>query len=587
MAGGVSSAGGGAGAPPSLARQLAAFAWLRWRQTANSVGRGRRGALQRLAAVGELAGKVILWSTAGFGALALAVGGAFAGLALARGGDARSGVLLVLRVGLGVFTAALFFFPAFQAMSRGGYGRTRLLLLPIAPRRLHALEVGAHLADPWLLLIVPALAVLGFAVTVTAGAGGLVALAAGALLLLVLALISSVASFGLELLVRNRRRAEWVFLAFMCLWIAGALLPGLQQSRHGARRPREAPAAARAAGPSPSLENLERFPAWLQVLPSEAYSRAVARASGGRTGAALASLLVLALLAWIAFRISFGLWRRLLASPATSSARGGVRAVSRPFRLPGLPAAASVVAWAQLRTYLRTLPGRLGLVSSPIALLAMTFMLRSSASRAPGLERFGLGLGAALALGSAVLANLSLQPLSLNLFAVDGPGFSLAVVSPLARRDLVLGKASAEVLLATGMTLLGSGVVMTLEPGALPFWPAVVVTGVALSAFLAPVHSWISMFFPKAVDLGRLGRQAQPNQLGAFAGLLATAVAVPAAALPGALAFVLTRSVVTATAVELVWAVLALVASRFLLTLAARTLALREEAIYLALAEGS
>ncbi len=186
-----------------------------------------------------------------------------------------------------------------------------------------------------------------------------------------------------------------------------------------------------------------------------------------------------------------------------------------------------------------------------------------------------------------MLAHLSLQSLSLNLFAVDGAGFSLALVSPLSRRDLVLGKAAAEGLLTTGLALLASGVVMTLEPAALPFWPAILLAGVALSALLAPLHAWISMFFPKAVDLGRLGKQAQPNQLAGLAGLFATAFAVPIAVGPGLLAFVVTRRLWLATGVELAWAALALVAARFLLGLAARTLASREEAIYLALAEGS
>ncbi len=612
MAGHVTA---GAGGPdrgsPTLRSQLATFAWLRWRQTANSVGRGRRGALQRLAAVGELAGKIILVSMAGAGALGLAVGAVFAGLALAREGDARSAVLLVLRVGLAIFTLTLFFFPALRAMNRGNYGRTRLLLLPIAPRRLHALEVGAHLADPWLLLIVPALGTLGLAVAWTSGLGGLVALAAGVLFLLVLTLLSSVASFGLELLLRDRRRAEWVLLVVMCLWVVGAMTPGLQQSRHqprpsgskatseAAHRAKPAPeappagraersapgSAARAAGSK--LDALERFPVWLQVVPSEAYARAVARGSAGRSGAALASLLALALIAFVVFRLSFGLWRRLLASPAGSSARAGARAAARPLHLPGLSPGAAVVAWAQVRTYLRTLPGRLSVVTLPVVLLALIFMLRGSASRIAGLERLGFGAGAALALGSAVFANLSLQSLSLNLFAIDGPGFSLSVLSPLSRRDLVLGKAAAEGLLATGLTILGSGVVMTLEPAALPFWPAILLAGVAISALLAPLHAWISMFFPKAVDLGRLGKQAQPNQLANLVGLVATAVSVPAATLPAIVVFAFTRSVLAATAAELVWAALALAVSRALLGLAARTLAGREEAIYLALAEGT
>jgi hypothetical protein len=209
------------------------------------------------------------------------------------------------------------------------------------------------------------------------------------------------------------------------------------------------------------------------------------------------------------------------------------------------------------------------------------------------LARFALGertlgaawTGVALAVGGAALALLSLQSFAFNQYAVDGAGFSLELLAPLPRRELVLGKWAAGAVLALALTVLTTGVVVSLEPAALPFWPAILLAAFGAYALLAPVASWVSMLLPKAVDLGRLGRAAQPNQLAVLLGTLVTPLTMLPAIVVGATAFAATGSVLALTAAEAVWAALALLLSRLLLAPVCATLARREEAIHLALLE--
>jgi hypothetical protein len=93
------------------------------------------------------------------------------------------------------------------------------------------------------------------------------------------------------------------------------------------------------------------------------------------------------------------------------------------------------------------------------------------------------------------------------------------------------------------------------------------------------------MHLPKAVDLARLGKASQPNQLAVLLGMVAAAIGLmPALAVAGTV-LLMTGSVVAATAALAVWTAVAAVAARYGLRAAARALADREEAIYLAILE--
>ncbi len=618
MAGGVTGAGS-AGAAGTIAL-LRTFVWLRWRVLVNGLTARRRSAWQRLGKIGELVARgLVLFGVAG-GAVALAVLAGFLPWSLAgastettaSGFTRADGLLLVVRLSLGLLVLMILLVPAIQGLSGGGLPRTRLLLSPIRRRTLHAMEVAAHLGDPWLLALVPALLVAGVASVAVAGVGGLVVLAAGVLFVLAVAALSAAVTFGITLVLRDRRRAEAMALAVMLLWTTVALLPSwLQHNREERLAERETVAesssgetAEPAVDPEPPLDR-ERAardarrerrllamldpPAALQLVPSEAYARALGLAVAGRPAAALVPTGVLAATALVLFGLSRLLWGRLLGSPAVSGRRRGAAALPRPPRFPGLSDAASVVAWGQLRGLSRTLAGRLALLVAPIMTLVLASMLGGDlADMAPGGRPLGAtGSAAILGAGAVGLSMLSVQNLLVNLFALDGPGFTLSALSPISGRDHVVGKWVAIGVVAAGLVVLTTGMVVALKPAAIHFWPALLLGGFGVYCALAPVGGWLSVLLPKAVDLGRLGKAAQPNQLAVLVGMATSVVVLSIPLLGGFLVYVLTRSVLAVTLAEAVWLLAALVLDRLLLGSLARTFAERREAIFLALHESS
>jgi hypothetical protein len=610
-------------APADGLSLLRAFVWLRWRTLANSLTARRRTTWQRLGAVAEVVGRGLVALVV----LGLSLGGVAFGLILpallvrmsaetTESGLTRAdGLLLVVRVLLAFFLLIVLLVPAIQGLLGSGLPRARLLLLPIRLRLLHAVETAAHLADPWVLPLVPALLAVAAGAAWVAGAGGLVVLAAGLLLVLAVAALSATVTFGVGLLLRDRRRAEALALVVMLLWITVALLPSwidrrlddeaaTQETAAGAEAPSAAadPGSTAAepgpagADPGPAVADpgddrvfraLADPPAAVWLIPSEAYARALGLAVLGRPAAALGPTAVLALTGLLLYGLSRLLWRRLLASPAASGGRRGPAELPRPFRVPGLSAAASAVAWGQLVSVVRTLAGRLGLLVAPVLTVMLGTVLRSEVGEMASIGRaMGSTGGVVLGAGAVALAMLSMQTFLVNQFALDGPGFVLTSLAPADPRDVVLGKWVAWAGLAGGLTLVTTGVVMILAPEVLPWWPALLLGGVGVFVVLALVGTWLSLAFPKAVDLNRLGRDARPNQLAMLLIMLATGVAVGLPFLVGGLVWAITGSRVAVTAVAALWTAAALLLARFLLGPVARALAARREGIYLALQEG-
>lgn len=611
MAGGVTGAGADTSRVAGTLRLLRTFVWLRWRVLVNGLTARRRSAWQRLGRIGELVARIVVLLGVAGGAVTLAVLAGFLPWSLVRmstettasGFTGADALLLAVRFGLGFFLLMILLVPAIQGVARGGMPRTRLLLSPIRRRTLHAMEVAAHLGDPWLLALVPALLVVGVAAAAVAGVGGLVVLAAGVLFVLAVATLSASVTFGVTLVLRDRRRAEALALVLMLLWTLVALLPGwLQSNREERLAARETTAATAPEEPALDGERAERDarrerrllalldpPAALQLVPSEAYARAVGLAVLGRPAAALVPTGVLAATALGLFGLSRLLWRRLLGSPASSGGRRGAAALPRPPRLPGLSDAASVVAWGQLRGLSRTLAGRLALLVAPVMTVLLAGMLGGDlADLAPGGRPLGATASATvLGAGAVGLSMLSVQNLLVNLFALDGPGFTLSALSPIPARDHVLGKWVAIGVLAAGLIVLTTGIVIALAPEAIAYWPALLLGGLGVYCALAPAGGWLSVLLPKAVDLGRLGKAAQPNHLAVLVGMATSVVALSVPLVVGFLVFAFTRSVLAVTLAEALWLLAALALARLLLGSLARALGERREAIFLALHESS
>lgn len=592
-------------------RLLRAFLWLRWRTLANSLGAGGRRTLgARLRAWGEVAVKVLLALFLAVAALGLAAGAVFAGPALLGGGEGRGVALLVVRLVLAALVVSLLFFSVFQA-ARGGVSRaTRLLLLPVSRRRLHGLELAASLGDPWLLAVVPALLLLALGTAVLRPAGAAALLLATALLLALLAVLSATASFAVQLLLRERRRAEWVTLVVFVVWMALAVLPSLFEDRLDGDEPAaDTPAAATqgAVGPdgdeaeeadeddedeAPRGERLARragtFPLPLQPVPTEAYALVLARASAPDGAApdrwsAWQGVAVLAVEVALLYALSLALWRRLLADPAGGSSSR--RAAGPPLPTlapPGLTPAATAVAWALVRGVWRTLQGRLALVMPSLTLPVFAIVFRPEGGEAA----LPVSTPALLALAAVALALLGQQAVMLNQFGVDGTGLSLELLAPLPARDLVLGKAAGGAVLTLASLLPALLVVAAFNPRApLLLWPAAVLAAVAGYALFAPLAAWVSVLLPKAVDLGKIGREGQAHQGAALAGMACLGMVLSPVAAVGLAALALWRSPLLLLVAESGLAAVSCLVSVPLLHLAAGYLDQRRERLFLTVAE--
>ena len=172
---------------------------------------------------------------------------------------------------------------------------------------------------------------------------------------------------------------------------------------------------------------------WTLALPSEAYVRALAMATSGRPGQAWSAVAVLMLEALALFGLSGVFWRHLTGGTASSSGRRGP---GRAVRVPELPLVAppvAALAWAELKTALRTLPGRMALVSPLVMGLVFVFLIGSDWSFSPGgraRRRAGRPVGSAGPAGAIDLAGAVLAAGGLR----HGPAGDPAAVGQPARR---------------------------------------------------------------------------------------------------------------------------------------------------------
>lgn len=603
---------------------LGTFLWLRWRMLIGGLSARRRSGWRLASAWAEVGGTIFLWVSSLGGALALGVAALVAARALAVGGEGRGAVLIVARVLLGAATAGFILFPAMRGARTGAGGRVRLQLLPIHRRSLHLLEVASCLADPWLILVVPALLVLGPALSLGVfGAasdrvGGAIVLAAGLALCATLVVLSATASLGVELLFRSRRRAEVTALVVSLVFIVVSMVPAVinrqgerasrgtlgrepssAQTRPGPLEPPpigpRSPAHDTAGRPGPvDLDRVMTPGPWTLALPSEAYVRALAMATSGRPGQAWSAVAVLMLEALALFGLSGVFWRHLTGGTASSSGRRGSGRAARVPEVPLVSPPVAALAWAELKTALRTLAGRMALLSPLVMGLVFVFLFGSSWTVTLG--GFASGLGGAGGPGGAVdvagallvavvcaMGLLTTQPLSINQLAADGAGLVMALQAPLRGEELVRGKALGLGLLAVLTTVPASLLVVVLRPGVLPLWPAVLLIAASAACLVAPVFAALSALLPKAVDLNRFGRDSRPHQLAGLLGLPATAIAfLPGLAL-GAGVYAWSRSTLALVAAEAAWLVVAIVVARLALRLVGRLVDARRDDVYLAL----
>jgi len=532
-----------------------AFVWMRFRVMVNSLERtGARDTLERFSVAIEKLGPIIALVLLIPSSVALFVLGIVAGLAIAEGGSVIP--LMIVRYFLLLVLFLTLIGPIILPLRDTG-SIVRYLLLPIRKLELYLAQMAGGLADPWILLVIP-VALLGIPIGLAAGlkpVAAVIALAAAVALLLFLIGIASLASSVIHLLLRDRRRGDVVMLIVVFLIPMLGVLPQFlineERGPGGRRLTRE---ERRALPPSPTARAVLRLAPY---LPSEMYRRTAAEAVDRPIEAAI-PLAELAGVAFLAQAAAFAAYRRVLDMPVSLGMRragsfGGLwdRVV------PGLSPAASAVAFTQLRLALRTPRGR----ASMITPLLMPLFLGAVFSRRgnltiPGIEgEPGLAI-AAMGVFTSILAML---PIVMNQFAIDRAGFTRQMLSPIAIRELLVGKAVGNALIsalpATICYVLALAVFRTGHP---MLWLALVLAGISTYAVMAPISAALSAVFPKSVDLNSIGNSSNAHQAAGLLGMVAFVVSAAIPALLTLTALGVLHRIELVPVFLFVWAVVAL-----------------------------
>jgi len=481
---------------------------------------GSRDALERFSIAIEKLGPILAAILLIPSSLAIAGLGAAAGYALAQ--QATHSILFeVCRYLLLAVTALAIVGPLFLPAA----DRTnpiRLLLLPIPRSVLYVAQSSSAFGDPWNLLALPLLTCL--AAGMLAGGeplGALLSLAAGLVFIVIVVGLASLATSVLHLLVRDRRRGELIALLFIIIIPVVSMLPAMLDP--GSRRSRGGAAQPHTAVPSWLSATATRA---LAVVPSQIYIAATGNAAARRYPAAAAQIGMLATMALVLHGLGAAAFKRVLDSPGSSGARrGGSMPGAWSRRIPGLSSGASAVALAQLRLALRTPRGRSIMLSPLIMFLVFgAMMYRGSGTMDFGHIRFGGGLS--LAMFASAMSLLSMLPIAMNQFAVDGAGLTMGLLSPLTDADMLRGKAVGNGLIIVGPCLFSIGLSYLVFGGGSPaLWASIPLGLISIYLLVAPVAAITSAMFPKVVDLNSIGRGSNAHGASGLAGLLSFVVA--------------------------------------------------------------
>ncbi len=505
---------------PSSLHVLRSLAWLRWRILINTLTRtGARDMLERLSRAAEsvlpLAIAVMLIP---FG-IALAGVGGWAGWALARNPADATWPLQAVRWALLIMFALTVLSPMIISGGNQTASIVRLLLLPISTRLLYLAHAAAGIADPWVFLSIPVVAGVGVGLATNGQAwAGAIALLAGGAIVVALLGIAALASALLQLLVRNRRRAELVVLLGMLFVVAISILPSLLLTEpvSVANRPLRR-----------SHRNVP-VPVWVTrlvaTLPSELYVATVKNGVAGRGSAAASSAAGLALWALALHGLTWPVYRRLLQTPATSGGRRSRIRSRRTVRtIPLVQARTSAVAVAFARLAFRTPRGR-AVILMPIVMTAAFAAMSAIKGTSIPIGPVHVGGGYSLALFGIVMGLLSIGPLVFNQFAVDRAGLTLEFLAPISTRELLYGKALGGAAIAAVPCAVAAVAGAFTGARAPLLWLLVLLGACSSYAITAPVAAVLSLLFPRSVDLSSVGQGSNAHQVAGLLGFLAFAL---------------------------------------------------------------
>ena len=510
-----------------LLRSFRAIVWLRWRLLLNNLRGPRRGdtieqVSRMLAALVPVAFLALSLGTI----VAVCVLGFLAGRAISTGLFESAVIVLIVRITLIVVFALLVTITIAAPVQTTLTRYSRLLIMPIPRQALHAIEVLANLVDPWIAFIVPALAL--FAVGLAMGGqrtAGLVALVAGAALLLVLATTGALISSLVGWLLRSRRRGETFTIVIVLGLTVLSFVPAAISSSLSAQP------GHRVRPPAQTVEEFDRsLPRWSVALPSELYGRAVLAAIERRRRDAAWSIGAMGLEGVALFLLSSAAHKRLINSVESSSRRrrtGTSQVLS--WRLPLAGAAVSGVAITEFRTALRSVRGRLAVLLPGPMVAVFAMIMRGVPEERPFVTAMVAEGYPVLAVG-LVIALYAMQPFTMNLFGTDRAGLTRLFLVPVTDVELARGKIAGCALVLAAAGLLCTVTVGIVAPsGSLAYWIATMLGGMATFALLSPIAVWLSAVFPVQADLSKTGNGGNPHPLPMFAGtVVVLALAAPA-----------------------------------------------------------
>ena len=274
------------------------------------------------------------------------------------------------------------------------------------------------------------------------------------------------------------------------------------------------------------------MPAWVsrtassafRVVPSELYTRATRASALGESTAAMTPLVVLLASGVLLHGAGFLAFARLLESPSAGARRSQAGRASSRLRIPFVSRASAAIAQTQVRLAMRTPRGR-SIVLSPLIMFALAAVVVFRRGEMQ-IGAISLANGLGLATFGGAIALLSIQPFAVNQFAIDRAGLTLALLSPIGARQLLVGKALGLGLIAGGPAILCALLAVVLVPGGSPaLWLSLLPAFVAAYGLAAPGAAIVSALFPRAVDLNSVGRGSNPHTLATLTGLLALVVA--------------------------------------------------------------
>jgi hypothetical protein len=511
-----------------MLRTFGAFVWLRWRVFINALERTTaRDTLERFSVATEKLGPIITLVLLIPSATGLFLVGITGGFGL---GEPSWRIPVALVRYFLLFATVLTIFGPIVLPSRDAGNVVRFLLLPIPRLSLYIAQMAGAFADPWILLTTPV--IVGVPIGAAIGGHPIIAaftLAAGLALLLLVVGLTSLTSTVIHLLLRNRRRGDFVMLFVVLILPLIGLLPAMLGSDR-VFHARDRRQVHQVRDDSPSLVQRAAHGAF-RLSPSELH-HSVGVESAVNPRAALLPLGGLAVSAFVVQLVGFVAFKRMLDMPVSlGTRRGSALGGLWGRRIPGLSASASAVAFTQLRLAMRTPRGRSILAGPLLIFIAFSVMIyRSGGISFPGLP---IDSGLSLATFGCFVCLFSILPLAMNQFAIDKAGFTRYMLSPLTIHELLQGKAVGNALIAGGPAVCCFVVpAFVFRGGSLAMWLALLFSVIATYTLVAPAAAALSAIFPRTVDLNSIGHASNAHQGAALLGLLSfVGAAAPCAVL--------------------------------------------------------